>query len=281
MRPHLQQGLVAPVAHIERLISRTDPADAVAAYYAWCHAGSAVHIRRRGADVGVLVEAASELGALGLLRATSPVVVPDLIAAIRPGRRYLMAPWSLADAVRKTVKIDEPERNAVFWVDRDTFVSSGESLSAIRREGTSVVAMDDNAVVARCRPLWRSEGFAELAVSTDMAFRRRGLARQVMSAMIERLLAEGVTPLHVASDDNVASLRLAAGLGFQRCPADEFAGYLSLTPVVTAFHQNDHHHDQDDGHRAEEHAEDGEDDEELGEAHHGESSAGLGPGSVR
>jgi GNAT superfamily N-acetyltransferase len=211
---------------VESLISRRDPADAVAAYYAWWHAGTRIHVRRKGKDVGVVLEASSEYGPVAVLRASDPSIVPPLLDSLPSGRRYLMAPWALADAARRAARFEEIERNRVFRLDRRDLGTAAAVNASLRYEDAAVVAVVDDEVAASCRILWRSSAFAELAVATKPEFRRRGLARAVLAALSFELLEENVTPLHVATVTNTVSIRLAESAGFTRCAGDEFAGYL-------------------------------------------------------
>jgi len=118
------------------------------------------------------------------------------------------------------------ERNCVFWLDPQKFSSANTASATVRVEGTAVVAVVEGEVASKCWLLWESPAFAELAVATETRFQRQGLGRAVLSAMISRLLEKKVTPLHIATVTNSASIRLAESFGFTRCAADEFAGYL-------------------------------------------------------
>jgi len=89
-----------------------------------------------------------------------------------------------------------------------------------------VVADVDGEIAAKCWTLWRSPEFAELGVATKERFRRHGLARAVLSTMIAGLLEQNLTPLYVVTVTNAASIHLVESLGFRKCEADEFGGYV-------------------------------------------------------
>ncbi|MBN2382519.1 GNAT family N-acetyltransferase [bacterium] len=211
---------------VESLISTNDPSDAIAAYYAWWHAGTRVHIKRSGKDIGVLLEASSVYGPVVILRASASSIVPMLLDTVPVGRHYFMTPWTLADAVQRVVPVEEVERNCIFCLEREKFSACTAASTSLRIEDNSVAAIIENDVAAKCWLLWESPTFAELAVATEPKHRRRGLARAVVSGMISLLLERHVTPLHIANFTNKASIRLAESLGFTRIRADEFAGYL-------------------------------------------------------
>jgi GNAT superfamily N-acetyltransferase len=65
-----------------------------------------------------------------------------------------------------------------------------------------------------------SETLADVSIDTLAAARRRGVARQVVSRLINHILALGRSPVWGAAEDNAASLALAASLGFTK-PAGE------------------------------------------------------------
>jgi RimJ/RimL family protein N-acetyltransferase len=221
---------------VESLIARGDAGDAVAAYYAWWHPEAWIHVHQGKDGVGLLLEGSGTLGPVSILRASSMAVVPVLIEAMSPGRRYLMAPWDLADAIRGCLRMENTEHNAVFWLEPSQSAPKAEGTAAtrvggsqavtIKVEGNAVIAAVGEAAVSRCWYLWKSPEFAEIGVRTDPAYREQGLGQAVVSAMLANLSEKGLKPLFVTNIENVASLRLADALGFTRYPADEFACYV-------------------------------------------------------
>jgi RimJ/RimL family protein N-acetyltransferase len=63
-----------------------------------------------------------------------------------------------------------------------------------------------------------AEGMVEVAYSVDPAYRRRGYAKAMLAALIERAAAEPAVKVVRASisPDNAASLATIAGFGFER-----------------------------------------------------------------
>jgi RimJ/RimL family protein N-acetyltransferase len=66
----------------------------------------------------------------------------------------------------------------------------------------------------------RTETLADISIDTLEAYRGRSIAAAVASALIDHLVANGLTPVWGAVEGNAASLRLAAKLGFRQ-PAGE------------------------------------------------------------
>jgi len=207
-----------------RLISTERPEDAVASHYAFACPERQVHVVEEKEAAALLVTATSRFGPVGLFRAASLALVAPLLEHLPAERTYVMAPWSLADALSSAV--EEPERNRIHWLDasRISEVEPRHGHLRVGEERVSVIV--DGAVAADCSLLWRSPWFAELEVATRPEFRGQGLARSVVSAMAARLLSQGVTPVYVASVGNAASLRVAEALAFTACKEDEFAGYV-------------------------------------------------------
>jgi L-amino acid N-acyltransferase YncA len=61
---------------------------------------------------------------------------------------------------------------------------------------------------------WRSARWFDVSVDTLAEARQLGLARIVATAMIEDERAQGRAPVWGVDEGNLASLRLAQGLGF-------------------------------------------------------------------
>lgn len=73
----------------------------------------------------------------------------------------------------------------------------------------------DNDVVGASATLnWQSPKYAEIGVTTQPGYRRRGWGRSVVSSMANYLLENGRTPLYVVAQNNEASIQLAESVGF-------------------------------------------------------------------
>lgn len=95
-----------------------------------------------------------------------------------------------------------------------------EIVTALARH--EVLAMEvDGQPVSFAYAMWQTEGLFDIAVDTAAAFRRRGLARAVVSELIRRCSATGRRAVWGAVESNVASHEFARSLGF--IPSDELA----------------------------------------------------------
>jgi GNAT superfamily N-acetyltransferase len=75
-------------------------------------------------------------------------------------------------------------------------------------------AFHDGVPVSFCYPVWTTESMWDVSIDTLDSHRGRGLAAHVVRFMIEHMRRERREPLWAALESNVASLRLAARLGF-------------------------------------------------------------------
>ncbi|HEY5119243.1 MAG TPA: GNAT family N-acetyltransferase, partial [Anaerolineales bacterium] len=62
---------------------------------------------------------------------------------------------------------------------------------------------------------WQSSEWAEIFVQTDPAVRERGYGKSVCAALCRDLLERKKDILYSLEEDNLTSLRLAQGLGFE------------------------------------------------------------------
>lgn len=91
-----------------------------------------------------------------------------------------------------------------FWSSPDDFAENGLGFCLLK----------DNQIVSLCYAAAISEGFAEIDVITDEAFRAHGLANIVSQHFIRECGARKITPTWDCFAYNTASLRLALKLGF-------------------------------------------------------------------
>ena len=80
-------------------------------------------------------------------------------------------------------------------------------------------ALVDGRPVSFCYPIWTTESMWDVSIDTLPDHRRRGLAAHATRFMTEHRRRDGLEPIWAALESNVASLRLAARLGFT--PVDE------------------------------------------------------------
>ncbi|MHC4983226.1 MAG: GNAT family N-acetyltransferase [Planctomycetota bacterium] len=85
------------------------------------------------------------------------------------------------------------------------------------RRGIVACAVVPEGVVSIALMSGRTEHYADIGAHTLEPYRRRGYARAAASLVIERVQDAGLTPVWSAGRRNVASMALAASLGFAEC----------------------------------------------------------------
>jgi RimJ/RimL family protein N-acetyltransferase len=89
----------------------------------------------------------------------------------------------------------------------------------------------DNDVIGASATLnWQSPSYAEIGVTTNPGYRRRGWGRSVVSAMANYLLENGRIPLYVVAQNNEASIQLAESVGFTDSGVREIMIQATLKP---------------------------------------------------
>jgi hypothetical protein len=89
-----------------------------------------------------------------------------------------------------------------------------DELSGARTDRTIWTAWVDGEPVSFAYAPWRSAAWFDVSVDTAPGARQLGLATVVATALIRDERAQGREPVWGATEDNVASLRLARRLGF-------------------------------------------------------------------
>lgn len=90
-------------------------------------------------------------------------------------------------------------------------------IESARAERTVHAAFDDGLASSFAYAYWQTESLFDISVDTRPDARRRGLARVAVSALIRHESTRGRRPVWGALAGNIASHRLARGLGFERC----------------------------------------------------------------
>ncbi len=85
---------------------------------------------------------------------------------------------------------------------------------AMLAEGCVAAAIVDGTVVATAQTSARSSRYADIGVHTLEPYRRQGLGVAAASLVAQAAQAEGLTPVWSTGEDNHASQRIAAKIGF-------------------------------------------------------------------
>ena len=91
-----------------------------------------------------------------------------------------------------------------------------EELERERSEHAILAAFERGIAVSFAYSASMTETYADISIDTLAEFRRRGIARAVVCRLIDEVVRLGKVPVWGATEDNTASLALAASLGFTR-----------------------------------------------------------------
>lgn len=248
--------LVAKRRAIRHLLREQEPADAMAAYYAFYHpdektnliimpeegakADGYVAISRTGIDLFrplVTMRLPVDQGpqgygaSLSLLRRTLGPGMPV----------FLSVPQRYMPLIRAVFDIQAEEVLRLFALDSRRFepVINVLVVQSTGANGLPTFLIQsrqsgDLETVAMASLNWLSPYFGEIAVMTKSEHRRQGWGQSVVSAMAQYLLDNGRTPLYAVNEMNKASLQLAASIGFADSGVREYMLQASLGGVKEA-----------------------------------------------
>ncbi len=221
---------------IRPLLSPTDPADALAGYYALWHdprrTQLALHRDAQGRTDGFIAVCQTGVDLfrpLVTLRAPDEAVAGDLFRAVLlPNRPCLIiVPLMLASAVQRHVEVSRATINRIYRLEPSRFQPIVNVLvqRVAGADGTPHFQIESQGqLVAMAGTNWRSPTFAEVFVYVHPNGRGRGWGRSVVSACTVALLEERLIPLYVVEEDNEASIRIAEALGYVDTGLREFVG---------------------------------------------------------
>ena len=116
--------------------------------------------------------------------------------------------------VRAILAIDGPCEKVyrIRWYAIDRLPDRSEYPDVTIRDGQHVIAIDGK-VVAWARTDQETDRAAEVSIETDIAYRRRGFARQVTASWAAAMLAAGKVAYYSHLQDNAGSRAVAESLG--------------------------------------------------------------------
>ncbi|HEY7347356.1 MAG TPA: GNAT family N-acetyltransferase [Ktedonobacterales bacterium] len=168
---------------------------------------------------GRTVESLFEAAALEQLTRLARAEFPD--ASISPGGLLIIARFVSRETFQP---FQGPESARVQRLDEHQL----SNLALLSRYSGGIYALCDAQaqILSRAGVRRESRDVCEIGVRTEVeALRGRGLAKTVVTAATEAILADGRVPLYVHSATNVASQRVALALGYQHY-ADELIWFL-------------------------------------------------------
>lgn len=167
-------------------------------------------------EPAVVAEAVADGEGLVLI---APLEASEHLAQALPGwRRSTATLHSLAPGTRLPepdgrVRLVTPEE-AVALLPALPPELREDIAAVLPRAPLAVAAAEDGSPAAFCYACWQTETLWDISIDTLEAHRRRGHAERVTIFLIHEMRRRGKEPVWGAEDDNVASLRLAAKLGF-------------------------------------------------------------------
>jgi RimJ/RimL family protein N-acetyltransferase len=168
---------------------------------------------------GRTVESLFEASALEQLTRLVRAEFPD--ASISPGGLLIIARFVSPETFRP---FQGPENGRVQRLDEHSLAN----LALLSRYSGGIYALCDAQaqIISRAGVREESRCVCEIGVRTEVeAQRGRGLAKTVVTAATEAILAAGRVPLYVHSATNAASQKVALALGYQQY-ADELLWFL-------------------------------------------------------
>jgi RimJ/RimL family protein N-acetyltransferase len=227
---------------IRPLLSPTDPADALASYYALWHDPRRTQLtlhhdaqQRVDAFVAVSQTGADLFRPLVTLRARDRAAVPELLReGLSPNRPYqVTVPVTLAPALRDQMQFNRSSLNRIYNLAPSRFQPIVNVL--VQRvtgadEAPRFQIESQGQLVAMSGTNWRSPTFAEVFVYVHPKGRGRGWGKSVVSACTAALLEERLRPLYLVEEGNEASIQIAEGLGYVDTNARELTGEGQLSP---------------------------------------------------
>jgi GNAT superfamily N-acetyltransferase len=223
---------------IAHLLSPTSPEDALTAYYALYHNRTQLFTHGQEIIVGFLAICQTRhdpFTPLVVMRAESNDVLSALLSNhLYAGRGYLLvAKEQMALVLKRCLITWDEHYNLIYTVDEASFRPD------LRHPVKKVVGedrfprfeiKDGEKVIAAAGANWCSPYFAEVGVWTEEDYRGRGLAKTVVSACTSELLKEGIKPLYIVAESNIASIRVCAALGYRFSGYREFSCQGRLRP---------------------------------------------------
>ncbi len=221
-------------AAITALLDLTDPGDALTVYYAIYYPAekATLHLAwEQGELAGFLVICQTAVGLytpLVVLRSRSADVTLRMLRNhLISGQEYFFAIEELdLPFLRRACRTWEEGHERIYTLDPVHFVPHNHQSLRRRDRADGRLRFEivmEGKVTSYAGTNWESPYFGEIGVMTDVAYRRRGLGKVVVSACTQALLEQGISPLYIADEDNFPSRRLCEALGYRYHGHREFA----------------------------------------------------------
>ena len=215
---------------VRPLLDLSSPAEAAFAYYALYHdpRRTQLYAHPEGAHVEGFV-AICQTGrdlfrSVVALYAPTPTTARELLRALALGRPYtVVAPPYLGAAIDSGMDLNERVATPhVYELDPRRFEPLINVLVVTERGPGGLprfLIRSGGETVAQAGVNWASPHFAELAVQTAPAARRRGWGRAVLAACSNWAVQSSRRALYVVEPQNAPSIALAESVGYVRTGA--------------------------------------------------------------
>lgn len=232
---------------IRHLLDEDDPADGMAAYFAFYYAADKTTLRpypaeaERAAGYVCLSRTGMDLFrplvTMRLPIADVETGAAALSQALTPGAAVILNfPESYQPLIHALFDVQTEERLQLFALKSVHFeplinvlVTQDMGANGLPRFVIRDRQQED-LLVAAAGLNWQTARFAEISVHTHPQYRRQGYGRSVVAAMANHLLAHGRTPLYVVSESNEASVLLAQQVGFRNTLSQHILMQAVLRP---------------------------------------------------
>jgi len=218
---------------IQYLLDERNPADGMAAYFAFYHPDAKTQIVTTPAD------AERAAGFVTISRTGMDLFRPFVTLRLPQGDmqagaaliEQVLAPGTAVilnstpqdyPLVQAMFEVQTEETLLTYELDRSLFepiinvlVTQDSSANGLPRFIIRQRNGSDEMMAASAGLNWISPTFGEISVSTSPNYRRRGWGRSVVSAMVNYLVENGRVPLYVVSQQNEPSMQLAERVGFR------------------------------------------------------------------
>ncbi len=215
---------------IYHLLDENNPADGMAAYFAFYHPDNRTILRPYPYSA-LQAEGYVALSRTGmdLFRPFVTLRLPIhdmqtstevIYQALDPGTAVILnSPLRYAPLLHALFEIQTEEQLSLYILRPTNFrpvinvlVTEDKAPNGLPR--FAIRDRENGTIGASATLNWQSLHFAEIGVNTKADYRRRGWGRSVVSAMANYLLENNRTPLYVVAANNSASTQLAERVGF-------------------------------------------------------------------
>jgi GNAT superfamily N-acetyltransferase len=220
---------------IRSLLDEREPADALAVHYAYYFPEAKTQIIAYPADAGpgqatgyvafsrTGVDLFRPFVTLRLPIEEMNACVEVIYSAMQPGTQVILqSPAAYFPFLQALFDIQTVTHLQLYVLNRERFepiinvlVNEAAAHNELPRFIIRHNEGDGLDVVASAGLNWQTPLFAEVAVSVDPHYQRRGWGRSVLAAMVQHLISTGRAPLYTVSADNQASIELARSVGFE------------------------------------------------------------------